>query len=171
MCERSVVTIRWIVALLVDQRIDASEASQHVDVTVGVVAFEFARAQPKYTLGAQVFAKYTLHLRRRDRAVAIRSQQALRGGQDRSGAVAVDGAAFQYPVHGLPGRGSECARRVPVRHQAVVIRAGKLAAPAVESKIEQARGLVRLQYRQRAMVARPHIVGVGDQKRDAIALT
>ena len=89
----------------------------------------------------------------------MRRQQTTRGGEDRTPAVALDGAPLEYEVEATDIVASESLSVVEATIEAVVEIGGKLLTPAIETKIEQAAVTLVVDERDEAMIARPRVVG------------
>ena len=94
----SEVRIAGVVAAHVEERVVGCAAHDGVDVAVGVVADEVAVVEPHDALSTEPAFQFGFKLLATQRLVTIRSQQALRGGENGAAAVALDAAALQNEI-------------------------------------------------------------------------
>ena len=81
-----------------DDRVWVDEAGQVVDVAVSVVAGD-AVLQPDHSLDSKIFCEIALPVRALETWIPnlrVRAEQALLGGEQKTGAVYIDAAAFQH---------------------------------------------------------------------------
>ncbi len=152
-----------VIAVLVDDAVDRSEAGEGVDVGVGVVAFQVAVVQPQHALLLHPVG----HVGAERGTVALRVAlvQALPGGQQGAGTVGIDRAAFQGERNAADiGLGVEHAGAVQHADQLVVEAGVELAAPAGETEVQQLEAAIGALEGDRAGVAQPGVVvGGGDE--------
>ena len=85
-------------ALHVGDGIVRAEASEGVDVAVGVVTGEVAVVKPQDTIGMEVMQQTLLDLLAVEVGVTVGGQQTLAGGQENAASVALDAATFQNEI-------------------------------------------------------------------------
>jgi hypothetical protein len=127
-------------------------------VSVGVVALQIALAQPQNAPCAQCFSQALFQGFAVEAGVAAAVQQAAFGGQEGAGAIAFDGAAFQYPVVTDQFSRAERAACVQACGEGVVVHGGVTTAPAVEVEVQEPPPAVVGEHRDRAGVADPDII-------------
>ncbi len=102
-------------------------------MAIGVVAGD-AAGEPADVFLAIIILQILLDLRFGQIRIAIFVQQAIGGGQNRAGAVEIDGSAF-HDDPGIENRQLELLRN-PRRHRIVIIVRRIFSAPGVKSPID-----------------------------------
>ena len=135
-------------------------------MAVGVVAFD-AVAEPQDLVHSERSAQHGFDLGSAQVGVAIRVQQTLLGREHHAGAVHVDRAAFENHRRGKP-RDAERFGHLPA-HDPIEIVRRVFPAPGVVLEVEGKAWLRALpRHENRAVVARPRIVGREAVERDAL---
>ena len=100
------VLVGRIVALDIDDGVVGAETSEGVDVRIGVVARQIAVVEPKDAFGAEAFAEQQFdlsaigHRHRVAFETTVGIEEASGRGEERAGAVALDGTAFEFEIEG-----------------------------------------------------------------------
>ena len=136
-------------------------------MSIGVIACQIAMVEPKHPLCVQDAEEAFLDVGLRKRLVAVRCQQALRGGEDSALSVALYASSFQHHVKvGLVVTVQDVLL-VHVPADFVVERSFKLLSPSVETKVKE-RGTLVADEGDEPMVTSPGVVGGHLVQRDVL---
>jgi hypothetical protein len=155
LAQQGVILVRRIVFHDRHQRGGIDETGQVVDVPVGVVADD-PLAEPEDLLHAEIIAQVRFDLRTVHFRVAVRVEQAGLRGQQRPGAVHLDGTALQDHRR-REEREVEQLRDV-LRHFVVQVAGWIFSAPRVVAPIDHGEAL-RVAHEDGPVVAAPWLVG------------
>ena len=109
-----------------------------VDMTVGVIADEVAVVEPYNAVSLEEILQKFLQMVAVERLVAVRSQEALRRGEDGTLAIALDAATFEYEtLVVVDGAVLESSLVVEVERDGIVFLPSELLAPAVKLEVEE----------------------------------
>ena len=147
-----------IEALDVGNGIVGTEASQCVDVRIGVVACQIAVVEPEDALGVERGEQSLFNLLLGEGLVAVGRQEALAGGEDGAAAVALDAATLQDEVEVVLVSTLKNGLFIHVAADFVVERCLELLPPSVELEVEQ-RGFFAIEKGYETVVASPGVVG------------
>ena len=94
----AVLRVVLVVASHIEQRVGRSHTHEGVDMSIGVVAYEVAIVDPHYAPCVKAAFQCLFYLVLCHGLVAPRSEEATRGGEHRSLAVALYRASFEHEV-------------------------------------------------------------------------